>query len=599
MELTPAFEPRDAAAAAEALRRASAISSHDNFKEGWRLFRVLMPIHSANNIAFMDLAANAFLLSTIGIHFNAGDTVIWAVTAQLIGAVVGQALLGYLSDLFGRRNMLVIALGVLVAGSLVSGVSTYATSQAVFIFGRVLSGFGDGTMVNLINVAQNDFMAPRLREQFQGLQGIGVGLWSIIGVLIGATLAMKDQRYPDSHTGWPMFYYIVAILALLIGIWHYFELPGAPDEAGKEAIWARLKTIDRIGMGLLIAMVVFICVASARDDTSGCSPRKIALIVLAVLSLLAFCCWGVYQRHELRGIRPIVPFRMFSRRNIWVIFAQSLCFGMAYYSFQVFMPIYWLIVEDKSLLESATLMIPYYATHSVTSSLSPILLKMSYKERASSPASYRFIATIGFTFWTTSLILLGCIPEQVHVGVVELLAILAGAGTGVIFQNSIHALATQVDTTDRAVTIGSRNLILLTGGSVGTALSSTIVTLVCARALPDPLKHYASQAISRVDTFGFAKADVLALDVAQREGIKAVFIFCGALIGICLLLCPFVKSEDKAGLEAARRKSSGASAENYVDMVMAATKTSEEVAVGGREKDRLEDASHPEVVYGA
>jgi len=238
------------------------------------------------------------------------------------------------------------------------------------------------------------------------------------------------------------------------------------------------------------------------------------------------------------------------------------------------MPVYWMIVEDRSLIESAALMIPYYATHSITSSFSPVLLKMMYKERASSPSSYIFIAMVGFTLWSTSLILLGCIPGKLHIGVVELLSIMAGAGTGVIFQNSVHALATQVDTTDRAVTIGFRNVILLNCGSVGTALSSTIVTLLCARALPDRLKHFASQAVSHIDTSGFAKANVNDLDVAQREGVKAVFIFCGALVGICLLLCPFVKLEHREDIEAAESDSSRATSEIEVEMVIK-TKTSD------------------------
>jgi len=176
---------------------------HDQTKylTGKPLALAVFALNAANGVAFMDLMGISALLPTIATQMHAERTIAWANTSQLIAATVGQCILGYLSDVYSRKTMLLFALGILAFGSLASGMCNFANLAPLFFVTRAIRGIGTGSISNLVNITQNDFLPLARRGTFQGFQGLSVSLGSMLGTLLGATLAVTS-----GGRGWSWLY---------------------------------------------------------------------------------------------------------------------------------------------------------------------------------------------------------------------------------------------------------------------------------------------------------------------------------------------------------------------------------------------------------
>src|SRR5262249_55479076 len=106
----------------------------------------------------------ATALPTIGRDFGDFENLSWVIIAYLVSSTVVSPLYGKLSDIHGRRAMMLIAIGLFVAGSIVSGA---ATDMAVLIAGRTLQGIGGGGIVPLTQTTIADMITPRERGRYQ------------------------------------------------------------------------------------------------------------------------------------------------------------------------------------------------------------------------------------------------------------------------------------------------------------------------------------------------------------------------------------------------------------------------------------------------
>src|SRR5499426_3463154 len=118
----------------------------------------------------------ATALPTIGRDFGDFENLSWVIIAYLLSSTVVSPLYGKLSDIHGRRVMMLVAIGLFVAGSLMSAV---APSMAVLIAGRTLQGIGGGGIVPLTQTSIADMITPRERGRYQAYMGTS---WIVAGV---------------------------------------------------------------------------------------------------------------------------------------------------------------------------------------------------------------------------------------------------------------------------------------------------------------------------------------------------------------------------------------------------------------------------------
>src|SRR5436190_4045074 len=167
----------------------------------------------------------------------------WVVTAYLVTSTVTVPLYGKLSDLYGRRPMFVVAIGIFVAGSALCGLAKSMTALIIF---RAVQGLGAGGLIPLSQTAIADLFSPRERGRYIGFIGAMWAVASVAGPLAGGSLT--------DNVSWRWIFYINVPLGLIALVVVVRTMPGLTER--------REHQIDYIGAALLSAAVTALLVAS-------------------------------------------------------------------------------------------------------------------------------------------------------------------------------------------------------------------------------------------------------------------------------------------------------------------------------------------------
>src|SRR2546423_13929815 len=196
----------------------------------------------------------------------------WVVPGYLLASTASTPLYGKVSDLYGRRPILIFAISTFLVGSLLAGASQNMTE---LILTRAVQGLGAGGLMTLAFTIVSDVMPPRERAKYQGIFGSVFGLASIAGPLVGGYFAQHDWRW--------IFYLNVplAIIALIVCNQVLRFVPHRRRE----------HTIDWLGAGLMVAGVVCLLLALSFGGTAGwpwASVQIIGLFAAPVALLTGF-----------------------------------------------------------------------------------------------------------------------------------------------------------------------------------------------------------------------------------------------------------------------------------------------------------------------
>ena len=169
-------------------------------------------------LAALNQTIVATALPTIGRDFHDFELLPWVVTAYLLTSTAVAPLYGKLSDIHGRRAMMLAAIGIFVAGSVACAV---APNMITLILGRGLQGIGGGGILPLAQSIMADAVAPRERGRYQAYMG---SVWVTAG-LGGPALG----GFLSEHFHWSIIFWVNVPLGL-IG-----RLHGAPQPQGPAA----------------------------------------------------------------------------------------------------------------------------------------------------------------------------------------------------------------------------------------------------------------------------------------------------------------------------------------------------------------------------
>jgi len=470
-------------------------------------------------VCFIDQNGIGVLLPDIARDLHASSSISWAGTSALIANTVFQVLYGRLSDLFGRKNILILALVLLSLSDLACGLSVNSTMLYIF---RGLAGVANGGITSLTMMIVSDIVTLQERGKYQGILGAMVGLGNALGPLIGSAFAL--------HTTWRGLFYFLAplIMVTVVGSWKYL-----PSNMPKLNVQETLAKIDYLGLLFGSAAVILLLIPISSGGHAGTpwdSPEIIAMFVVGAVCLMLF----LLSEWKLARL-PMMPLAIFTKASVAAMLAQSFLLGAAYYSYLYFLPLYFENVRGKSVLIAACLQLPLVVAQSTISTLSG--LYMSRFNR------YGEIIWGGFGIWTLGAGLLTLADQTISFGLIAFFLVLIGCGTGMVFQPTLVALQAHCPKAQRAVIVSNRNFLRSSGGAVGLAVSSAILGNVLKGSLPDRLKYVAQSTFAAPNLSTFSSADRAIIKAAYASASRAVFIWCVPLTGICFLLCFLIKDQ--------------------------------------------------------
>ncbi len=290
-------------------------------------------------LAALDQTIVAIALPTIGRQFHDMSNLSWVVTAYLLSGTAVAPVFGTLSDIFGRRVMIVIALGIFVLGSVLCAL---APNLLTLILARFLQGIGGGGLIPVVQTIIADAISPKERGEYQAYFS---GVWlaaGISGPLLGGVIT--------EYLHWSAIFWInlpLTAIALAILLPRMHVLP----------INHRRRKVDWLGGALLMASAIVILLVLTWGGVrhAWSSPAIVAMAGGAVTLLAAFI-W-----HAERTAEPFIPLRLLGGSVVpFAIVAGGLTVGCLL-GLTVYLPMFYEIVYKLSASEAGLALLPLVA----------------------------------------------------------------------------------------------------------------------------------------------------------------------------------------------------------------------------------------------
>lgn len=237
----------------------------------------------------------------------------WAVTATLLAASVATPVAGRLGDMYGKRRMLLISLGLLVAGSVVAAVSD---SLPPMVVGRLLQGLAGGVIPLGISVMRDVLPAERL--------GVGTAtMSSSLGV--GGALGLPLAALVADFTGWHSLFWISAVLGVAAAALVFAVVPESQVRTGGRFDFAGAAGLSGVLVCLLLAI-------SKGGDWGWTSGPTLGLFAAAAAAALVWGWW------ELRTRQPLLDLRTNVLRAVLLTNLASVALGFAMFAIRLVFP---------------------------------------------------------------------------------------------------------------------------------------------------------------------------------------------------------------------------------------------------------------------
>lgn len=392
-------------------------------------------------------------LPSIGRDLGALQNLSWVVTAYFLAAIAVTPLYGKLSDIYGRRPMVLVAIGLFTAGSIACAL---APTMGVLIFSRAIQGLGGGALISLAQTIIADVVSPRERGRYQGYIGGVFALASVAGPVLGGFLS--------EHLHWSFIFWINVPLSALAYAMTSRVLRLLP-------VRHRPHSLDILGAVLMMTATLSLMLALTWGGTTypWASPPILGLLSLSAV-MAAFLAMRLRTAAE-----PFIPLDVLANRVVRSATAVTF-FGMgAMIATTVYMPLYFELHFGFDAARSGLGLIPLMAGVVVGATAAGRLM--------SKVVHYKRAPMFGLSLAVVAATAIAVRSGDAGTWEIELLLALLGLGIGthlpvvtVAVQNAVHPSA-----------IGTATSLLNFFRALGSALLVTAVGAIflAAVGLPD------------------------------------------------------------------------------------------------------------------
>jgi len=421
---------------------------------------IMLSVMASLFLVALDQTIIATALGKIVEEFNAFDSLSWIVTAYLITTTITVPIAGKLSDIFGRRNILLIGVGIFVLGSLLSGMSGNVTELIAW---RALQGIGGGIITANAFTIVGDLFAARERGKWQGLIGAVFGISSVIGPLLGGWLT-DGQHLFNLTTDWRWTFFINVPIGIVA-----FILIAIFSPAMKHA---KKAMIDYGGAALLAIALATLILAVDNTETIFAGFMEATGLSLAWLRIIMFTLVAAATTSfiyvETKAKDPIIPLRFFKNRNFVLVIAAAGLFGAAFMGSILYLTQFNQQVFGASPTESGLMLLPMIGGLMLTS--------IGTGQIISRTGRYKPFLLGGFILATIGMILLTTLNPSVSYTYEAMIIVLLGLGLGVAMPVLNLAVQNEFEQKDLGAATSSNQLFRSLGSTIGTAVFGALLT---------------------------------------------------------------------------------------------------------------------------
>ncbi|CAG8972078.1 hypothetical protein HYALB_00004944 [Hymenoscyphus albidus] len=168
------------------------VGEPEAFRHTWRVWCIFSVLWLLSFISAVDATIVTTSLPTIVRDIGGAEEYIWIANSFMFASTIPQPLFGQISNIFGRRNPMLVAIALLALGS---GVASGSNSVTMLIAGRTIQGLGTGGLYVLSDVIICDIVPPRHRAPYLSAVLSAAVIGTTLGPIIGGALAEVELRW--------------------------------------------------------------------------------------------------------------------------------------------------------------------------------------------------------------------------------------------------------------------------------------------------------------------------------------------------------------------------------------------------------------------
>lgn len=413
---------------------------HVTLREFLRLFvSIMLPMVMASLDQGLLATATPIVAAELGeLHDSS-----WIITAYMLMSALTVQIYGRLGDRHGRREMLFVAMGIYVAGAMVSGT---AQSMTHLIIGRAIQGIGGGGLMSLSQALIGELIPPRQRVRFQVYFATLFTVSSALGPVLGGLVV--------ANASWRWLYFMyLPLAALAAGL--LLRLPRGerhPDSPGVD---------DRVGLALFsVAMLTMLFGISSGGHRFAWMSWQIAL--LAAVSLMS---WIALLRYERSHRAPFFPIELLRIRTLRLSMITVITNTFCFLSLVFYLPVYLQIGLHVDAGRSGLLLMPALIGQIAGGTLAGRIVS-----RTGRPT---MLPVWGLGLASAAFAGLGFAPADILW--VEVLVVLATLGMGPSLPMAQLVAQVVAGRKHLGATMATVSLSRTLGGAIGTAVVGAIV----------------------------------------------------------------------------------------------------------------------------
>ncbi|RDW68176.1 hypothetical protein BP6252_09572 [Coleophoma cylindrospora] len=469
-------------------------------------------------------------IPTICTDLHSASGYVWIGGAYLLAKAAMGPIWAKSSDIWGRKLMLLIAVSLFAAASILVALSI---SMRMLIAGRALQGVAGGGLVQLSIITISDLFSVRERSVYLGFSGFVWALAGSAGPLIGGAFTQS--------TTWRWCFWInIPICGITFGLLLLFLDVNNP----RTKLGEGLKAIDWYGTLSILAITALVLVGLDFGGTifPWNSPKVICLIVFGTL-IIGFFLFNEQHLAEY----PLIPLAIFKSWSNNAVFLIVFSHAMVLIGIEYYMPLYFQSVKQTSPLRSGVLLLPLIVVQSVVEIIAGFLVYRTghYRE-------FIWAGSLLMAIGTGLFIIFGA---DTSIAMIVGLETIGALGPALLFQAPMAAIQNSVSQSETAAATAS----LLFLQSIAMSLSVVVGGVVFQNSMDARKSSLAAAGLSKSVLEALSGSQAAAnvaitksiQNASQRHvvleafawSIRNMFILYTCLAAIAVVASTFIKHE--------------------------------------------------------
>jgi EmrB/QacA subfamily drug resistance transporter len=384
-------------------------------------------------------------LPTIGRTLGDVENLSWVVSAYLLANTAAVPLFGKLSDIHGRRRMMLVATIIFLIGS---AACALAPNMPSLIAARALQGIGGGGILPIAHTIIGDMVSPRERPRYQSYTAVMFLTASIAGPVLGGVLT--------DYVHWTLIFWInlpLGIVALWLTDRALRKLPRND----------RPHQLDMAGAALMVLAALSLMLAMSWGGT------RYGWVSGPILSLLAASCvlWALFALRVMTAPEPFIPLSILREPVVAAVatagfFSVGVIIGLS-----IFLPLYFELVLGFTPSGSGVALIVFLTAATIGSLIAGRLMVRT--------AHYKRVPLGGLVLGIVMLAAFAARPAGLSLLEVSVLLAIGGTGLGVMYPVTTTIIQNAVPAHQLGIATGALNFARLLGGAIIVAAFGAIV----------------------------------------------------------------------------------------------------------------------------